>query len=82
MSTRYFACSISSWVIRCSYLLYCLVIYKWVHMRKEGNKPIPTTMNEMRDMMSRDHSGITVKDMMKLNPQQSKYKNNRAKVRM
>ena len=51
-------------------------------MRKEENKPIPTTMNEMRDMMSRDHSGITVKDMMKLNPQQSKYKNNRAKVRM
>ena len=39
-------------------------------------------MNEMRDMMSRDHSGITMKDMMKLNPQQSKYKNNKPRMRI
>ena len=81
MLIRYFVCSISRRV-EIRYIFEQLVIYKWVHMRKEENKPIPTTMNEMRDMMSRDHSGITVKDMMKLNPQQSKYKNNRAKVRM
>lgn len=39
-------------------------------------------MTEMRDMMSRDHTGISMKDIMKLNPQQSKYRNNRQKVRM
>lgn len=57
-------------------------MYKWIHLRKEKNKPIPETMNEMRDMMSRDHAGITIKDMMKLNPQQSKYKSTRQRVRM
>ena len=57
-------------------------MYKWVHLRKENNKPIPETMNEMKDMMSRDHSGITMKDMMKLNPQQSKYKSTKQRMRM
>ena len=61
---------------------YEVVMYKWVHMRKENNKPIPTTMMEMRDMMSRDHTGISMKDVMKLSPQQSKYRSNRQKVRM
>lgn len=57
-----------------------LVMYKWVHMRKENSKPIPNTVREMKDMMSRDHTGITMKDMMKLNPQQSRYKSNRQKI--
>ena len=57
-------------------------MYKWVHMRKVANKSIPTTMTEMRDMMSRDHTGISMKDIMKLNPQQSKYRSTRQKVRM
>lgn len=57
-----------------------LVMYKWVHMRKENSKPIPKTVREMKDMMSRDHTGITMKDMMKLNPQQSRYKSNRQKI--
>ena len=51
-------------------------------MRKENNKPIPSTMSEMKDMMSRDHTGITMKDMMKLNPQQSKYKSGKQRVKM
>ncbi len=51
-------------------------------MRKEMNKPIPTTQNEMKDMMSRDHTGVTMKDILKLNPQQSKYKNARQRLRM
>ncbi|KAK8824169.1 signal recognition particle protein [Blastocystis sp. ATCC 50177/Nand II] len=59
-----------------------LVMYKWVHMRKQNSKPIPTTVAEMKDMMSRDHSGITMKDMMKLNPQQSRYQSTRQKIRM
>ena len=59
-----------------------VVMYKWVHMRKVANKSIPTTMTEMRDMMSRDHTGISMKDIMKLNPQQSKYRSTRQKVRM
>ncbi|KAK8815755.1 hypothetical protein WA538_004879 [Blastocystis sp. DL] len=58
------------------------VMYKWIHMRKENNKPIPSTMSEMKDMMSRDHTGITMKDMMKLNPQQSKYKSGKQRVKM
>lgn len=61
---------------------WSIVIYKWLHMRKEMNKPIPTTQNEMKDMMSRDHTGVTMKDILKLNPQQSKYKNARQRLRM
>lgn len=57
-------------------------MYKWLHMRKEMNKPLPTTQNEMKDMMSRDRTGVTMKDIMKLNPQQSKYKSSKQRLRM
>ena len=63
-------------------VIITVVMYKWLHMRKEMNKPIPETQDEMKDMMSRDRTGVTMKDIMKLNPSQSKYKSGKQRLRM